>query len=43
MDKLKAVVNDPAKLEEELKKAFEKMDADKKQMDADKNRSLIKR
>ena len=30
MDKLKAVVNDPAKLEEELKKAFEKMDADKK-------------
>jgi len=30
MDKLKAVVNDPAKLQEELKKAFEKMDADKK-------------
>ena len=30
MDKLKAVVNDPAKLEEELKKAFEKMDAEKK-------------
>ena len=30
MDKIKAVVNDPAKLEEELKKAFEKMDADKK-------------
>ena len=30
MDKLKAVVNDPAKLEEELKKAFKKMDADKK-------------
>jgi Ca2+-binding EF-hand superfamily protein len=30
MDKLKAVVNDPAKLQEELKKAFEKMDAEKK-------------
>ena len=30
MDKLKAVVNDPAKLDEELKKAFEKMDAEKK-------------
>jgi len=30
MDKIKAVVNDPAKLQEELKKAFEKMDADKK-------------
>ena len=30
MDKLKAVVNDPAKLEEELKKAFKKMDAIKK-------------
>ena len=30
MDKIKAVVNDPAKLEEELKKAFEKMDAEKK-------------
>jgi len=30
MDKLKAVANDPAKLEEELKKAFEKMDAEKK-------------
>jgi Ca2+-binding EF-hand superfamily protein len=30
MDKIKAVVNDPAKLEEELKKAFEKMDAEHK-------------
>ena len=30
MDKIKAVVNDPAKLQEELKKAFEKMDAEKK-------------
>ena len=30
MDKVKAVVNDPAKLDEELKKAFEKMDAEKK-------------
>ena len=30
MDKLKAIANDPAKLDEELKKAFEKMDAEKK-------------
>ena len=30
MDKVKEVVNDPVKLEENLKKAFEKMDADKK-------------
>ena len=30
MDKVKAVISDPAKLEEELKKAFEKMDAEKK-------------
>ena len=30
MDKIKAVVNNPAKLQEELKKAFEKMDAEKK-------------
>ena len=30
MDKIKEVVNDPAKLEAELKKAFEKIDADKK-------------
>ena len=30
MDKIKAVANDPAKLQEELKKAFEKMDAEKK-------------
>jgi Ca2+-binding EF-hand superfamily protein len=30
MDKIKAEVNDPAKLQEELKKAFEKMDAEKK-------------
>ena len=30
MDKVKAVVNDPAKLEEALKTAFEKMDAEKK-------------
>ena len=29
MDKIKEVVNDPAKLEAELKKAFEKIDADK--------------
>jgi len=30
IDKVKEVVNDPAKLEEQLKKAFEKIDADKK-------------
>jgi Ca2+-binding EF-hand superfamily protein len=30
MDKIKEVVNDPARLDAELKKAFEKMDADKK-------------
>ena len=30
MDKLKEVVNDPAKLEQKLKEAFEKMDAEKK-------------
>jgi len=30
MDKIKEVVNDPAKLEKNLKEAFEKMDADKK-------------
>ena len=30
MDKIKEVVADPAKLEEALKKAFEKLDADKK-------------
>ncbi len=30
MDKVKEVVNDPAKLEENLKKAWEKMDVDKK-------------
>ena len=30
MNKEKEVVNDPARLEEELKKAFDKMDADKK-------------
>ena len=30
MDKLKAIANDPAKLDEELKKAFEKMDVEKK-------------
>ena len=30
MDKIKEVVNDPARLEEELKKAFDKMDANKK-------------
>ena len=30
MDKIKEVVNDPAKLEKCLKEGFEKMDADKK-------------
>lgn len=30
MDKLKEVVNDPARLEEELRKAFDKMDPEKK-------------
>ena len=30
MDKLKAIANDPAKLDEELKKAFEIMDTEKK-------------
>jgi len=30
MDKFKALANDPAKFEEELKKAFAKMDAEKK-------------
>ena len=30
MDKLKEVVNDPAKLAEQLKLAFDKMDTDKK-------------
>ena len=30
MDKAKEIANNPAKLEEELKKAFEKMDSDKK-------------
>ena len=30
MDKIKEVVSDPARLDAELKKAFEKMDADKK-------------
>ncbi len=30
MDKLKEVVNDPVKLEQKLKEAFEKMDAEKK-------------
>ena len=30
MDKAKELANDPAKLEAELKKAFEKMDSDKK-------------
>ena len=32
MDKVKAVANDPAKLEEALKVAFEKMDAEKKRI-----------
>ena len=30
MDKIKEVVNDPVKLEQKLKEAFEKIDADKK-------------
>ena len=30
IEKIKEVVNNPVKLEENLKKAFEKMDADKK-------------
>ena len=30
MDKIKAVVNDPVKLEEELKKAFDKIDTEHK-------------
>ena len=30
MDKVKEVVNDPVRFKEELKKAFEKMDAEKK-------------
>ncbi len=30
MEKIKEVVSDPAKLEEAFKKAFEKLDADKK-------------
>ena len=30
MEKIKEVVADPAKLEEAFKKAFEKLDADKK-------------
>ena len=32
MDKVKAIVNDPAKLEEEIKKAFEKIDQNTKDM-----------